>query len=308
MSFSIISAALVGLTFAAVMLVSGNNLSACVGPAVGSRIISKRFGMLLGATGFSAGLLVQGAGMTKSIGVLLPNATVELRATALLVSIIIFIIAAVVRVPMSLSMSLIGLLAGLSITGKASASGFYVAEVASLWIVAPMISIALGFYFIRFLRRSRPNNFWQRIQAYKVLLIVLSFSTAYVLGANTLGLVVATSGFDVVTVVAAVVAIFVGSFYLSGGAIRRISQEFYSMRYSDALATLVTSTFLVEAATIFNIPLSNTQTTASAIFGTGISYRAKFVSLKPFLTIVAGWVVAPLLSFAIGILIRGSIT
>jgi len=307
MSFSTISAALVALTFAAVMLVSGNNLSACVGPAVGSRIISKRFGILLGATGFSAGLLVQGAGMTKSIGVLLPNATAELRAMALFVSIIIFIIADVVRVPMSLSMSLVGLLSGLSIAGKDSAIGFYAAEVASLWIVAPLISIALGFYFIRFLRRSRPNNFWRRIQAYKVLLIVLSFSTAYVLGANTLGLVVATSGFDLVTIVTAVVAIFVGSFYLSGGAIRRISQEFYLMRYADALATLVTSTLLVEAATIFNIPLSNTQTTASAVFGTGISYRAKFVSIKPFLIIVAGWVAAPLLSFAIGILIRGSL-
>jgi PiT family inorganic phosphate transporter len=208
---------------------------------------------------------------------------------------------------MSLSMSLVGLLAGLSIAGKASAIGFYAAEVASLWIVAPLISIALGFYFIRFLRRSRPNNFWRRIQEYKVLLIVLSFSTAYVLGANTLGLVVATSGFDLVTIVTAVVAIFVGSFYLSGGAIRRISQEFYLMRYADALATLVTSTLLVEAATIFNIPLSNTQTTASAVFGTGISYRAKFVSIKPFLIIVAGWVAAPLLSFAIGILIRGSL-
>ena len=43
------------LTFIAVMLVSGNNLSACVGPAIGSRIISKRFGMLLGADGFFAG-------------------------------------------------------------------------------------------------------------------------------------------------------------------------------------------------------------------------------------------------------------
>ena len=245
--------------------------------------------------------------MTKSIGVLLPSATAELRATALLVSIIIFVIADAARLPMSLSMSLVGLLAGLSINGQSSASGFYVAKVASLWIIAPLISIALGFYFIRFLRRSQPKNFWQRIRIYKVLLIVLSFSTAYVLGANTLGLVVATSGFDIVTVVAAVIAIFVGSFYLSGGAIRRISQEFYLMRYADALATLVTSTFLVEVATVFNIPLSNTQTTASAVFGTGISYRAKFVSLKPFLKIVAGWIAAPLLSFAIGILIAGLI-
>lgn len=184
MLFSVI---LVVLTFIAVMLVSGNNLSACVGPAIGSRIISKRFGILLGALGFSAGLLVQGAGMIRTVSVLLPNATVELRAAALLVAILIFIIADVIRIPMSVSMSLVGLLAGLSIARNASASGAFAVEVATMWFAAPLIAIALAFYLIRTLNRSWPSNFWQRIQAYKVLLIVLSFSSAYVLGANTLG-------------------------------------------------------------------------------------------------------------------------
>jgi phosphate/sulfate permease len=65
----------------------------------------------------------------------------------------------------------------------------------------------------------------------------------------------------------------------------------------------VTSTVLLEAATIFNIPLSITQTTSIAVFGTGLSYRTKLVSAKPFLKVVVGWVIAPLLSFAIGLLI-----
>ena len=299
----LISSILVILTFVAVMLVAGNNLSACVGPAVGSRIITKRFGMLLGAVGFSAGLLLQGAGMTHTVGVLLPSATDELRVAALLVAILIFIIADVIRVPMSLSLSLVGLLAGLSITSETPASVAFTTEVALMWFAAPLIAMALAFYLVRFLNRSWPGDFWRRIQAYKILLIVLSFSSAYVLGANTLGLVVATGGFDLATVAAGVGAVFAGSFLLSGGTIRRVSQEFYLMRYTNATATLVTSTVLVEAATLFNIPLSNTQTTASAVFGTGVSYRTKFVSLKPFLTIVAGWVIAPLLSFAIGVLI-----
>ena len=195
MSFSVISVALAGLTFVAVMLVAGNNLSASVGPAVGSRIISKRFGVLLGAVGFSAGLLVQGAGMVNSVDVLLPGATDELRAAALLVAILIFVIADVARVPMSLSMSLVGLLAGLSFAG-ASSSGAYVAKVAVLWFLAPLLAIGLGFGLVRVLSRRWPNNFWHRIQEYKLLLIVLSFSSAYVLGANTLGLVVATGGFE----------------------------------------------------------------------------------------------------------------
>jgi PiT family inorganic phosphate transporter len=299
----LLSIALVVLVFLAVMLVAGNNLSACVGPVVGARIVTKRFGVVVGAAGFSAGLLVQGSGMTESVGTLLPNASPILRAEALLVAIIIFIIAYKIRVPMSLSMALVGLLAGLAIAGDSPANGFYMGEVVFTWVLVPLIAFGLAYGLIRLVNRSWPTNLWQRLQVYKVLLMVTSFTTAYVTGANTLGMIVATGGFDVPSVLAALAAIFAGSFFLSEGAIRRVSQEFFLMRYANAAVTLVTSTVLVEAATTFNIPLSITQTTSTAVFGAGLSYRTKFVSAKPFLKVAVGWVIAPLLSFVIGLLI-----
>ena len=285
------------------MLVAGNNLSACVGPAIGARILNRKTGALLGAVGFSVGLLLQGSGMVRSVGILLPAATATLQAEALIVAIIIFVIADLIRVPMSVSMSLVGLLAGLTIAHDSASSLPFVGEVALMWFVAPLAAAFIGFCLIRAINGSEPQNIWRRIRTYKILLLVLSFSASYVLGANTLSLIVATAGYNLATVAAAVAAIFVGSFFLSAGAIRRISQEFYLMRYSNATATLVTSTVLVELATFFNIPLSNTQTTAAAVFGAGISYKTKFISLKPYLMIVAGWVIAPLLSFAIGLLL-----
>jgi PiT family inorganic phosphate transporter len=291
------------LTFVAVMLVSGNNLSACVGPALGSRVISKRFGMLLGAAGFSLGLVIQGFGMTKTVSMLLPNSTLLFQAEALLVAIIIFVIADFVRAPVSVSMSIVGLFAGLSLTSGAPKDGVYVAEVVAMWIAAPLIAIVLSFYLIRAINRSPPKNIWRRLQTYKILLIVLAFFTSYVLGANTIGLIVATGGFDFATVVAAIIAIFVGTFFLSAGEIRRVSQELFLMRYPNAMSTLLTSAILVEAATIFNIPLSNTQALSSAVFGASISYRSKFFSLKPFLVTASSWIIAPLLSFTIGLIL-----
>jgi PiT family inorganic phosphate transporter len=299
----LMSVALVVLVFLAVMLVAGNNMSACVGPAIGSRIVTKRFGILLSTAGFSAGLLVQGSSMTQSIGTLLPNASPELRAEALLVAIIVFVIAYKLRVPMSLSMALVGLLAGLSIAQDSPANSIFVGEVALTWVLVPLIAFGLAFGLIRWLNKSWPKNLWNRLQSYKLLLMVASFTTAYVTGANTLGMIVATGGFDLASVLAAIAAIFVGSFFLSEGAIKRVSQEFFLMRYANAAVTLVTSTVLVESATFFNIPLSITQTTSTAVFGAGLSYKTKLVSTKPFLKVVAGWVIAPLLSFAIGLLI-----
>jgi PiT family inorganic phosphate transporter len=299
----LISVGLVVLVFLAVMLVAGNNLSACVGPAVGSRIVTKRFGVLIGAAGFSIGLIVQGSGMIQSVGTLLPNASSILRAEALLVAIIIFVIAYRIRVPMSLNMALVGLLAGFSIAGRSFANGWFVEEVVLMWILVPLIAFALSFSLTRLLNRGWPTNFWYRLQEYKVLLIILTFTTTYVTGANTLGMIVATGGFNLVSVFAAVAGVFVGSFFLSEGAIRRVSEEFFLMRYANAAVTLITSTLLVEVAIFFNIPLSITQTTSIAVFGAGVSYKTKLVSVKPILKVVAGWVIAPLLSCVIGFFI-----
>ncbi len=298
-----LSIALFVLTFIAVMLVSGNNLSACVGPAIGSRIITKRFGMVLGAAGFSLGLIVQGAGMTRTVNMLLPNDALQFRAEALIVAIIIFLAAYLIRAPLSVSMSLVGFFAGLSIALGVFTNGAYVAEVVAMWIAAPLIAIVFAFYLIRTINRGMPKNIWRRLQAYKILLIILALSTSYVLGANTIGLIVATGGFGLPTVALAIVAIFIGSFYFSAGEIRRVSQELFLMRYPNAMITLLTSTVLVEAATIFNIPLSNTQALSAAVLGTSVSYKSKFVSLKPFLVIVLSWVIAPLLSFLIGFIL-----
>jgi PiT family inorganic phosphate transporter len=258
---------------------------------------------MLGIAGFTAGLILQGSGMTHAVGALLPNATAQLEVEALLVAIAIFIVAYLIRVPTSLSMSLVGLLAGLSVARGMTNHLFYVAEVAIMWLVAPVSAVLLAFFLIRIINRGKVKNIWHRIRFYKGLLIVLSFTTAYVSGANTLSLIVATGGFNVTTLIAAITGIIVGSLFLGAGAIHRISQEFYMMRYSNATVTLGASTILVEIAAALHIPLSATQTAAAAVFGTGLSYKTKFMSLKPFLMIVLGWIIAPLLSFAIGLLL-----
>jgi PiT family inorganic phosphate transporter len=298
-----LQAIFLGLTFLAVALVSGNNLSACVGPAIGSRLVSLRSGMFLGAAGYSIGLLVQGSSMIASAHVLLPNPTIQLQSEALLVAILVFVVAYLIRVPIPLTMSLVGLLVGLAVSRNMPISSPFVTNVLIMWFTAPVIGVASAFYLTRILSKTHPKNFWRRIQTYKIFIITLSFTSAYVLGANTIGLLVATGGFSSLTLVVAIPAILLGSFYLSAGEIRRVSQELFLMRYPNATVALSISTLLVELATIFSIPLSNTQALSSAVFGAGLSYRTRLMSTKPFMIIIAGWITAPVVSFAIGLII-----
>lgn len=303
MSNVILESVLVIFVFLAVALVAGNNLSACVGPAVGARILTKRAGALLGASGFAAGLLVQGAGMANSINAFMPMTSIEFQIKILTAGIVIFIIAHLARLPLSFSMSLVGLLAGYTIASNTTTQMPFMTKTITMWIIAPLLAMIMAYYLIRYINNRPVKDIWRRIRFYKALLLVLAFSTAYVSGANTLGLIVATAGFSGVTVAAAVGAIFVGSLFLGQGTIRRVSEEFYRMRYSNATVALATSSILVEIAALLNIPLSNTQTTTAAVFGAGISYKTKYLSLKPYTIIVLGWIVAPVLSFAIGYLL-----
>jgi phosphate/sulfate permease len=294
---------LVIFIFLAVALVAGNNLSACVGPAVGARILTKRTGALLGAVGFTTGLLAQGRGMINTVNTFIPMASSEFKIGLLFVGIVIFFVAHLARLPLSFSMSLVGLLAGYATASNATAQITLATMTVAMWIIAPLLAVIGAFYLIRYINRLPVRDIWRRIRFYKALLLLLAFSTAYVSGANTLGLIVATVGFSWATITVAVGAIFVGSIFLGQGTIRRVSEEFYRMRYSNATVALAVSSILVEVAALLNIPLSNTQTTTAAVFGAGIAYKTKFLSLKPYTIIVLGWIIAPILSFVIGHLI-----
>jgi PiT family inorganic phosphate transporter len=289
--------------FLAVAFVSGNNLSACVGTAIGGRVIKPRTGMALGAAGFVVGMMGQGTAMTHTVNVLLPLSDVLIISKALFVIVFIFFLANVVRIPLPLTMSLVGLLVGVATAHHLPMQVDFLVTVIAVWLVAPALALVLAFYSVRLLDRIRPVDFWRRIAVYKGVLVVFAFLNSYVLGANTIGLLVAMSGFGYLTIAVGILGILVGSFFLSAGPIRRLGQDLFSLRYSNALVALIMSTLLVEFATFFSIPLSNTQTLSASVLGEGLSYRHKLISAWPFTIIVVGWVIAPLLSFLFGLLL-----
>ena len=166
-----------------------------------------------------------------------------------------------------------------------------------------MVALVFGFVFLRTINKVRVQDVWRRITLYKTLLIACSFLAAYVLGANTVGWIVAMGGFDPLTVFTAVPAILLGCVLLSGGEIRRVGQDLFSMRYANALASLLVSTVLVEFATLFAIPLSSTQALSAGVLGAGSSYKNKLISLRPFMVIVAVWIIVPIISFLIGFIL-----
>lgn len=283
-------------------LVAGNNMSAAVGTLIGSRIVSRSNGILIGILGFSAGLLLQGESLHGTANVLVPRSD-PLISFALLVALAIFALATYLRVPLSLIMALVGVSIGMSIKLGYSLDVPLVSVIAATWVLAPVVSITVAFLLNRGFIQFKPRNVWRFALGLKISLILVSFLTAFTLGANTLGFIEQVSGLRGFSSLYLIGGIVVGSVFLSRGVIRRVGQEMYLMRYSNAFVSLVVSSVLVEGATLFGIPLSNTQTLTSSVFGTGLSYRNKIIEMKPFLITVATWVISPLLGIGLGFLV-----
>lgn len=292
------------MLFLCVALVSGNNLSSCVGTAVGARIISLRLAAMIGICGFTLGLMTLGQNMVHSVQNLLPGGASEILASKVLLSIIaVFILGAILRIPLSFTSSLTGVLTGISIAHGLPIDLVFLSYVVIVWTLIPLVSIAAAFCAMRVISGSKPKDIWSRARTYKFLIVAASFLTAYASGTNTLALVVAIGGFGIIQVSIAIAAIIFGSFFLSAREIKRVGSEMYSPRYSSALVTLLISTALILLASTYSIPLSSTQTLSASVYGAGISHRDRFIATRPFLMIASGWIVAPLLSLGIGLIL-----
>ncbi len=282
--------------------VAGNNLSAAVGMIIGSRIVNRSTGTIIGMAGFLIGLYLQGSSLSIASSALVPH-SYNIIFYALIISFAIFVMAQFVRAPLSLIMALLGASVGLSIHYGYSINGSFVNFTVLTWIIAPIISIFSAMLLNRKLSKHQFKNSWKTAVVLKVLLIAVSFFTAFTLGANTLGFIEQVSGSGYFVLGSMTAGVVLGSIFLSKGIIKRVGEEIYLMRYTNAFSALLVSSMLVEAATFFGIPLSNTQTLTSSVFGTGISYKFRAIYLKPFILIVVTWFASPIAGLALGLLV-----
>ena len=292
------------LLFLLVALVAGNNLSACTGSIISSRIVSRRFGIWTAIIGYILGFLIEGGMLKAGLLALMPVHTAALVIIALLVSLIVFIVAHAIRVPMSLSMTLAMAIVGIELAYSGFLNVPFLSYIIIFWILSTFLSVIFTLVAMRVSYRFLFNSrIWPTIKKIKILLIIISFFTAFVLGANTVGFLFAATlnmldpVFGVLTVIAAII---IGSIMLSKGELKRIGNEILPLRYLNALITQMVSVLVVQAATMLSIPSSNTQTFTASLYGAGLSYRTRIILKKPMFTIILSWIATAVISLAIG--------
>jgi PiT family inorganic phosphate transporter len=187
--------------------------------------------------------------------------------------------------------------------GNVINSGF-VFTIVGFWILSALVVVLLTIVAMRSVYRLvLRSRIWKTVAKIKLLLILISFFTAFTIGANTIGFVYsATQGLvdPLYGTILTIVAIILGSILLSSGELRRIGNDIIPVRYLNALVSQTISVVMMQIATGLSIPASNIQTFTASLYGAGLSYGTRLIPKKPVITIMASWIATAVISLALG--------
>jgi PiT family inorganic phosphate transporter len=298
LSLDALSLVLAGLLGA---VVSGNNLSACCGTIIGSRMVNRRSGILIAVAGYLLGLLIEGPKLFRVRQAFLPTETSTEIFSILLATLLIFIGGELTRIPLSLSKALTGTILGVSFAIGTLQQTDYLVLILIFWVSAPIVATALGLFFVRLDDRYSVRNLWVKLSLLKVGLVIMAFLSAYVTGSNALGLIAGVpSNQPQIATVAVGIGSVLGVFVLGRGALRRLTEGIYSLRYPNAFYSQLLGAGTVELANQLGIPLSTTETVSSGIIGSGLASKMRVMNSRNVFLIIASWVISPALGFLLG--------
>jgi inorganic phosphate transporter, PiT family len=283
------------------MVVAGNNLSACAGTIIGSGMVRRRTGILLAVAGYLTGLAVEGPKLFKVTEIFLPNRTSLGAISILLASLLVFLGGNYFNVPLSLSKALTGSILGVSVALGVHADTGYLVLILSFWFFVPVVATVLGVLLIELDDRLSPANLWLKLSLFKTGLLFLAFLSAYVSGVNTLGLIAGVpfnQEFNAPTIAVGLGCI-AGAFLLGRGALQRLTEGIFSLRYPNAFYAQLVGAATVEFATQLAVPLSITETVSSGIIGSGLARRMRVLNVHNIFLIISSWVLSPIAGFII---------
>jgi PiT family inorganic phosphate transporter len=142
---------------------------------------------------------------------------------------------------------------------------------------------------------------WLKLSLLKAGLIVMAFLSAYVTGSNALGLIAGVpSNQPQIATLAVGIGSTLGVFVLGRGALRRLTEGIYNLRYPNAFYSQLLGAGTVELANQLGVPLSTTETVSSGIIGSGLASKMRVMNARNVFLIIASWVISPALGFVLG--------
>ncbi len=218
----------------------------------------------------------------------------------LLASLMVFLGGELSQIPLSLSKALTGAILGVSIALGTFNGWGYLILILAFWFLVPLVATRLGVLLVGLDDKLSPQNLWLKLSLLKTGLLAVSFISAYVLGSNTLGLIAGVVYDQTLYATAAVGSgAVLGAFVLGRGALRRLTEGIFSLRYPNAFFSQLIGSATVELANQLGVPLSITETVSSGIIGSGLARRMRMMNARNVFLIITSWIVSPAIGFSL---------
>ena len=282
------------LAFALSFLVSGNNLSANAGAAVGSRSIDYKYALLIAVLGYVLGLWLQGMYMRANV------VRGEVAMVAMIVTVTIFVIGESMRVPISLTGSLYASLVGASLAlnhllGNAP-------FVLGYWLSLPIIVMLLSYFLYRSLGVFSRLSF-RYIGIYRILSIITVFLLSFSFGANNLGLLWALLKFSYGGFIIITLSSILGALLIGWRTLYRLSTGLFTLGPLTGFTIQLFSFIAMEVGTFYSVPMPITVVTSFGLVGVGAAHKFRLINLRYFGELLIGFIASIIIGLVFGYLL-----
>lgn len=292
-------------------ILGANNASACFGASVGAGLA--KYSILAGVAALGAflGVLLEGPKLSKAIsgGILTLEIDANLLWTIMITIFIVITIATIFHLPLSLSEALIGSAIGIGLERQMSLNLGFTLTIFISWLINPFFAAILSAIIHKIMTHYiyKIKNLLTLNYIYVTFSLSLSFYVAYVLGANTVGLINGLyASFISKAWIGAVMfgaATAMGIFFLSRGITKSVGKEIIGISPLSALVAQMSGALTIHFFTQLGIPVSVTQALIGGIFGIGLAKTMVLVNKRMIQGIIMGWALAPLSGLVISYLI-----
>lgn len=288
------------------MIISANNAPIIFGASVCAGFVKFSRATKIVFLGIFLGAVLEGGKLTNTVfGGILPETTLEAALIMTITAIVILLIATFLHLPVPISNSLIGAAIGIGVMNKMNVNLNLIIVIFISWIIIPFLASFLSMIISIIIKNISflVKNLLILNCLYGDISLLLSFYLAYVLGANTFGLVNGIYEPFMPNVWANFIILglsyFIGIQFLSKGVTELVGEKIINLSPLTVFIVQFSGAFTIHIFTQFKLPVSLIQTLIGSTLGIGFAKKVTLLNKRTVLSILAGSIFAPLLGTVI---------
>ncbi|MDI9644567.1 MAG: inorganic phosphate transporter [Candidatus Verstraetearchaeota archaeon] len=302
---------LVALATITSCMIGANNASNATATLTGSKVIPHEGGSVIFALGLVSGAVFEGEKLSRAIegGALEGSLGTWSVGVILGVTICMIIVATAMGFPLPVAQALYGAAMGSGIFLGIPLNAHSVTSVLISWGTTPLMAAGASTVISRLERRLPARSVMTITMTYGTLTIGTCFYTAYVFGANTIGLIAGMLrgefGWPFSVAVTAASAGLGGAIF-GRGVSATMGEGISSMGPRTASAAQMGGALTVHLFTQLGMPVSITHAIVGGVTGSALSKGITAINFATWIRIALLWIVTPLVTLAMAWLIHAS--